>query len=322
MVKKVNRRFYIFSLLLITVAGCNSNADIKHTGSSATKTGQVTSYKFALQLKQGARYYYSLTNETVTKLVVNDKKINKSNTATMGILYEVIKVDADTIIVKLTYDKLHIVLKNDDGKEVIDADKSVEDASTMDGVMSSIKGSSLTITLLKNGTIVKVDGIEEINSKVLSGLQYLDDNTKKQVSVQLTKMVGVDFVKNTIGQDVNFYPDSAITAGTTWVRNSTQPGEINFDAVTTYLLASIDDNNAVIETSSKLSTGNSVINIDGQKVNADVKGNAEGSFEANINSGMLTKASSKSKMEGTIQARMKMVPIEINIKKEVTVKQL
>ena len=145
--KIANRRFYIFSLLLITVAGCNSNADIRHTNSSATKAGQVNTYKFALQLKQGAKYYYSLTNETVTKLVVNDKKITTSNTATMGILYEVINVGADTTMVKLTYDKLHIEIKNDEGKEVIDADKTGEYASTMDGVMSSIKGTSLSSTL-------------------------------------------------------------------------------------------------------------------------------------------------------------------------------
>ena len=59
-----------------------------------------TPYKFALQLTQDARYYYSLTNETITKLVVNDKKITTSNTATMGILYEAVNVCADITMVK------------------------------------------------------------------------------------------------------------------------------------------------------------------------------------------------------------------------------
>ena len=61
-----------------------------------------TPYKFALRLKQGARYYYSLTNETVTKLVVNAKNITTSNTATMGLLYEAVNVCADITMVKFT----------------------------------------------------------------------------------------------------------------------------------------------------------------------------------------------------------------------------
>jgi hypothetical protein len=320
--KIANWRYFIFSLLLILVTGCNSNADINHTGSSATKTGQVTPYKFALRLKQGARYYYSLTNETVTKLEVNDKKITTGNTATMGILYEVINVGADTTIVKLTYDKLHIVLKNDDGKEVIDADKSGEDASTMDGVMISIKGSSLTITLLKNGTIVKVDGIEEINSKVLSSLQYLDDNTKKQVSIQLSKMVGVDFVKNNIGQAVNFYPDSAISSGASWVRKSKQPGEINFDAITTYNLIDMEDGKAYIKSNSTINNSNASMDVAGQKVNAAIKGNSKGSYEADLATGMFTSSESNTSLDGTIQVLMKLIPVSITIKKELSIKPL
>lgn len=312
----------IFLLLIVAVTGCNSNVDVNHANNPSIKTGAATSYKFALQLKAGARYYYTLTNQTITKLELDNRKIITSNNAIIGLLYEVIKAGTDTSLVKLTYDKMHIVLKNDDDKQVIDADNTGDEASILDQVMGNIKGSSLLVTLLKDGTIIKVDGTEEINTKVLTGLRYMDDNTRAQVTVQLSKIVGGDFVKNNVGQAVNFYPDSAITSGATWVRKSTQPGELNFDAITTYTLTDLEDGLATIESKSTLNTSNGTMELGGKKVNAAMKGTTTGSFEAAIATGMVTKGSSSASLEGTIQVLSRVVPLTITIKRELTTKQL
>jgi len=322
MIKIRNWRCVFLYLLLITAAGCNSNADARHQGGSASKTGQATTYKFALQLKAGTKYYYTLTNETITKLEVDNTKITTSNNATIGLIYEVLQAGADTTLVKLTYDKLLIEIKKADDKQVIDADNTGEDASTIDRVMSSIKGSSLLVTLLKNGTILKVDGTEAINTKVLSSLQYLDDNSKMQVTAQLSKIVGADFIKGNVGQAMDFYPDSAVAPGASWVRKSTQPGEIKFDAVTTYTLTDLEDGVATIKTKSVVDASNAAMEFSGQKIDAAIKGSTTGSFEANMSTGMLTKSSSTTTVSGTIQIMMKVVPVDITINKEFTAKQL
>jgi hypothetical protein len=227
-----------------------------------TKDGKV---QFALQLVQGAKYNYTSTTETTINLEVENKKVNTANNATIGLLYEVVHAANDSMVIKLTYSKIHIELINKDDKQVMDADNKGEEQTAIDKLLGDIKGSSLLVTLNNKGKVLKVTGSKEIMDKVLNGLSlYDDEQTKQTVRAQLGKLAGDDFIQNTVAGSFSFYPDTTILPGQSWSKKSSTKEAVQLDAVNRYTLASIDDGiaNIDIESSFKSDGTNKPVNCD------------------------------------------------------------
>ncbi|MEO6733206.1 MAG: DUF6263 family protein [Ferruginibacter sp.] len=305
------------------IAGCKSGTKAGTRGhSSATDKDGHESYQFQLKLATGAKYNCNINSETITNIVVNDKEVISTNKSTFGLQYEVLYSSPDSIVLKATYQTFHIVIKSGDEEKVTDADNAAESQDPMEKLLSNIKGSSLIITMNNKGKVKAVTGSDAITEKVLAGLSLFDEASKQKVKAQLTKLIGNDFIKNNIESGFNFYPDSAVIAGNSWQAKITQPGEINLIANTTYTLNSLDEGIATVAVTSKVSTGNNKAIIINQQVNADIKGETNGSSEADMASGMLIFSKTTSQMEGTIQIMAKEIPITISTKKQINIKRL
>ncbi|MEO6732214.1 MAG: DUF6263 family protein [Ferruginibacter sp.] len=322
----IRNYFQMLILFIITFSACKSGSS-GHSESNAAlpSTEKNNGIQFALKLMPGAKYYYTTTTETNTKVEVNDQKIKTENNATIGLIYEVLPVTGDSTVLKITYDKIHIELTDKGDKQVMDAGNTGEEQSTMDKLLGLVKGSSVFITLDKKGRIIKTSGSKEITDKVLGGLGMYDDGqTKMMVKEQIGKLVGDDFIESNISQGFNFYPDTAVTEGQSWSKKNTSVGDIKLDGVTRYTLSSIDDGIATIsiDIHSANNGTNKPIFMMGQQVQADLSQKADGYFEIEMATGMLTRAKSKTVIQGTIQVMTKVVPVEITTKKKLTIKKI
>jgi len=327
----IKNYFFYPVVLLVSLFVVSCKGKLSHNGKSSTENKPVSQeqqdgeaadgkYKLALHPKAGAKYYYAISNETKMELDANGKKIVKGNISDIGLVYQITQVSKDTIVIKATYDKFHIVLENDGDKQEIDADSPPESRDAVERVLSNIKGSFLMIIMTTGGRVLSVAGTKEIENKVLSGLGIYDDaNTRAQVKMQLQKLIGNDFIQNNLGQVFNLYPDNVVEEGHEWIVKNKQSGEISFESVAKCKLASIDEEEAIIETRAELNTHNSPSDIAGQQVSTDLKGSADGKLKVDMATGMPLYAKSKATLEGTIQVMANVVPVEINITKTVSV---
>ena len=76
------------------------------------RNAETQIYKLGLHLKAGSKYYYTINNKTETRLEVNGKKIENSNTSQVGLLYEILSDTAGGFLLRITYDSFHIVTKS------------------------------------------------------------------------------------------------------------------------------------------------------------------------------------------------------------------
>jgi hypothetical protein len=303
-------------LQMLLVLSCQDVA--KQRGQDAEK------YNFGLQLQKGSKYYYTIINETKTQLEVNDKKAETGNKAEIGLLYEVVKDSSGFVSVKLTYDKLLIVLTPaEGGEQEYDASDSIYVNDPVIKMLRAIKGSALVINLNSKGDVLNVEGSNEIYQKVMAGLNVPDDASKKQLQGQLSKLVGVNFVKGNLEQGFQLFPDTALQEGDKWNNKLIQEADIKFEGLAEYELTSVKNNTATVEEKSAIANDKKTsIDIMGYKVSTAMKGKQDGLYKIDTKTGMIINGESSAFMEGTMQIMGQEIPVTVKVNKKISVKKL
>ncbi len=306
----------ILSLTCLIVSSCSNG---NRQGDGASEKLQP-----GLHLQAGEKYYYTIINETNTALEVNDQKIKTKKVIEIGIIYNTAKDSAGNILLKLTYDKFHVVLKDKDGEEqVMDAANADVSENLMDKLLKNIKGNSLEITINNKGEILKITGTKEINDKLMQQLSTFDVNEKKQIASQLSQLTGDEFIKNNFQPNFKLFPDTVIYKGESWQRKNVQSGDLPFEADTKYTLNDIDNNIAEISSESKIkNTADSHSNLLGTEAQINITGKQTGIFKSDLHTGMLLKAKTNTQIEGTITVINHEVPVTVEIKKEISTRKM
>ena len=281
------------------------------------RTESDKSYRTGLNVAAGNEYSYIISNETETRLELNAKKVETTKKSTTTFLYKFLQDSVGTHLLKVTYDKLHITIKNDESEQESDA-SNPNPFDPIGKLLASIKGSSVFITLNSKGDILSITGDKEIADKILSSMNTMDAKTREAVQQQLSKLAGEDFIKNNLAPGFKLFPDSAVYVGDSWTRKSPISSDIKLDGVTTYTLRSVEDNVAKVETTSEINNTGNTVKIMGYDVSANVKGSQKGEFTADMQTGLVTHGLSTLSVEGTIQVLGKEVPATIKVTREIT----
>ncbi len=124
-----------------------------------------------MQPKANKNYYYTINTETKSVIEVNDKKVTTGNKSEIGFVYELVKDSSSNLTIKLTYNKLYIVLqKNGAEDEVIDANTPAAEQTTVEKILSTSKDKSISVILNSKGEIIKTIGSKEIPDKIMTGI--------------------------------------------------------------------------------------------------------------------------------------------------------
>lgn len=319
------RRNIIIFILIVFFTSCK-NSDWKYNPQNhAEKAAEgAKKFQFKLKLFKGDKYYFTNLNDSKTTFKVNDNDQKISNSYTIGLLYEVIRNAADTIFLKITYDKLHIESENKEGeKQVFDAENTEGAFDSMDKTLAGIKGMPVFVAISSKGNIFSVTGSKEINDKVMGSLTTNDLALRSKVQELLNQLTGNDFVKTNLGQSILVLPDTALYIGDSWEKKSKETTSISFEATTQYILTSVDDRVAEVRVNGTVTnTGDKKTNLMGNDVTADLKGSQEGEMHVDANTAMLINSKLATKIEGTIEVMGKLVPVKIATSKKTTVKKL
>ena len=313
----MKRTWLLFSVSLFLILSCKNNS---RQGDRSAK------YNLQLNLHDTARYYYTITNSTTTSATRNDKEIETTNRSEIGMLYEMTKDSTGNYLLKLTYDKLLITLQNQGGIQIIDAAKGADSPDPVEKVLSNIRGSSLLITMQPNGKILQVAGSKEIADKILASISTQEALVRQAIEKQISRLVGDQFVQNSVAITAQLLPDSALYIGDSWSRTTEQISDITFRADTEYTLAAVADSIAEIEMKSGIEDivmgANSGLGAAGYMVTTDLKGKQTGTMKMDVASGMIVAGVTNTTIEGTIQVAGNEVPLTIRMKKEVAAKKI
>ena len=278
-------------------------------------------YHLSLHLPPGSKYYYTITNQMQTVAEANGKSVNNNNQSEIGLIYEVLNNAADTILLKVTYDKLNFNLKSNNQEQQMDASNSIHTLDPVEKLLGTIRGKSIQITLTEKGDIVNVSGTKEITDTILKAVNAQDAYIKNTLRDQMAKLVGDEFIRNNLQYQFRFFPDTAIYIGDSWSKAASPTSEIKTDAVTKYTLADVNGNTAEVAAASEMS-GSSTTTLMGSEVQANLEGTQKGTYEADITTGLLMKGKSTTSMEGIIQLMGREVPVKIVISKQMATKKL
>lgn len=310
--------------LLCNISCKNGTGHGKRHGGNGNSSGSSSDgdekYQFGIHLSKGQKYYYNTKTTVQTSLEVNDKETETSNQSELGMYYEVLQDSGNVFSVKVTYDKLHIVLKKTDTEDqVYDANNAAESFDQMDQLLSNIKGSSITVTLDSKGNIISTSGSREIMDRVMAPMASSDPQTKAKVQELVSRLSGPAFIDETLKESFKIFPDSGLYVGDSWKKQSTQSADMKFDVNSTYTLTSLDDGIAKIESVGKISSPkNTTATFMGYNVESDLGGEQEGEFKADIESGLLLHGKTNISIKGYIQILGKNVPVRFRVKKEIT----
>jgi len=281
-------------------------------------------YLMALHLTPGSKYDYAIVSNVHSTVELDKNKVESGRKVDLALTYEVLRNSADTIAIKVTYDKLHLIIRNNDLDKDIVAKASSETSDPIEKFFGSLLGSSITVYLNHKGDVLRVEGYDSISNKILASITLRENNARNNIRQQMNKMVGEDFVKNTFQQTFKIFPDTAIYIDDSWSRQGTQSEEVNIGMNTIFTLNAIKNNTALVDIRSVLNgnkDGDS-LNVLGYQALANLEGGQKGHFDVDTTTGMLMNGESTLSLEGKIQIMGREIPVKIISEKKMEGKRI
>lgn len=297
-------------LFFLAIVSCNNISS-----SSNSSNPSVKKYDFSLQPDSG--YYYIVHNKADIDLEVNNQKINNTNDITVGLIYHVNKDSTGNFVFKVTYDSFDVAMKKNGQTTELNASNGMYSVNPIEKMLAILKGSSLFITINKQGKITSVNGYEEIAENLINEMQITNPVERQQLQLQLASIAGEGFIKNNLEQSFSFFPNSPLHVGESWQKNISATSELGLNVPLVYKLTSVDNNKAIIKSECDINTEDEEINIMGNKARASLKGFENGEIKLDIQTGMVNLADSKISIKGNINIMGSIVPLKIKIQKTI-----
>ncbi|RYG54428.1 MAG: hypothetical protein EOO01_01595 [Chitinophagaceae bacterium] len=299
-----NLRCTLFLTLMVVLASC------QQTGSNVP--AEKESYKIGLHPVVGSNYQYEIKNETSFVVEVDDKEIDNLSKTDVSIRYGISKDSAGDFLFAMNYDKIRLYTKKGDLETDLDAANAPGSINQIEKMLGLLKTATITSRVTPSGKVVGVTGYEGLGAKMFDGLHEGDSQMKTALLQQWDKLAGETIVQKNMDQFFSIFPDSIVKVGSTWEQSNVQAGELPMTINTTYKLKSVDKDVAVIAAEGKVTNKANASNLMGySNVKVTLDGTQRGSFEINVSTGMLLKASIKSDIKGELNMMGKEIPVTI-----------
>ncbi|MFP5043102.1 DUF6263 family protein [Parasediminibacterium sp. JCM 36343] len=323
---------FVSIVLILGLCGCNNKKhkilyveQINNAGTDSIKGNPKACVNPHSRL--GDKMYYSISSENETELDVKGKTEEVKNKTDISWVYQVIKDTANEYVLKIKFDKIHIYTKKRDEELDIDASNSENSINPTERILGIFKAVPLYATINAKGKIIKLEGYNSIYDSILVVLGGGVKSAEKEavaLKEKLSKLLGEDFIKNSMEQGKSILPAKNVEVGDNWEVNENQSiTGLPMGLKTIYTLESLEDGQAVI--TSKTEIQNDSINLKsmvGFQVNASLKGDETGKYTIQPSTGIVINAEGSASLKGSIQTIGQEIPIKIKFKKTMLSKKI
>ena len=287
-----------------------------------TKSADGLDLKFNLQ--KGEKFLYTAGMDMHSRQSVMGKDMDVNTKMDMSYTFEVTGDSAGWKQVNATISK--IAMNMDAGGMQIKFDS--DDPASLDStnpmakvgqIFGAMKGGKFGFTMNEKGKVGNVTGIREMMEHAVASLN--DPTASTALIAGLSKTFDENQFKQNLEQSFGIYPDKPVKAGDSWNKTMTMNNAgIIMKMDNTYTLESVDNNNANVKMSSKISSGSDSAKLMG--MNMDMNGTMEGTMQFDIATGMPVKGLSTMQMNMKMKNQGMEMPMNMTFTMNITGKKL
>jgi len=303
----MNKSWFISTIFLL-LSSCKM---ITSSDKQFVTVDESKMYRLKFNPVIGAKYHYDIVNKTSIKMEVNDTKVDNVNTTTVGVYYTIEKDSTDGFVINMSYDKINISSRTPDTESEMDADNASLTNNVMEKMLGLLKTARISILVGPDGNVKSITGYKELTDKVMAQFEKADTYTRAAARKQWSQFVEKGIVKSNLEQLLKIFPDSAVHLGDRWKLDIAQHEELGLVAKSTFQLTEIENNFARIISSGDIGSGGKSVDLMGQTVNVNLKGQQTGEYKIDVLSGMLLKSDVHAQVEGVITVMGKEREIKI-----------
>lgn len=278
-------RKLILSLAAVaTLASC-SNENKEHS-------------KLELNLTKGETYPQNMTVNSTIDQEMMGQKMQIVMDMTANIDYKVEDIQNDVYVLNTTYKGLNIDI-NAGGQQMHFA---AGDTTSEGKFMNNLVGKSFTIHMKKDGTVEKIEGLDN----VIDGMMDANDTSmspqeQQQLMMQIKQSWGAEALTNNLKMATGSYPtDGSTEVGNTWSQTLSLPAAFNLNANIDYTLA---DASADVYTINGKGTFdmNKDTTLRGAEANINLKGDMTFVYKVDTKTGWITSGTGNQNIGGEIK---------------------
>ena len=287
-----------------------------------TQSADGTTLKFNLQ--KGEKYQYTIGMDMHMRQSMMGKDVDVNTNMDMGYTFEVTDDSAGWKKVNATVSK--IAMKMDAGGMQVNFDSDNPGAADSTGPMGKVgkifeamKGGTFGFTINEKGEVGSVTGIREMMEHAVSTLN--DPTATAGIMAGMSKSFDEEQFKQNLQQSFGVYPEKPVKVGDSWHKTMMMNNAgmvLKMD--NTYTLESVENNNAKIKMSSKISSGSDSTQLMGMQM--DIDGTMEGTMQFDIASGMPIKGQSNMQMNMKVKNQGVEIPMKMTFTMNITGKKL
>jgi hypothetical protein len=301
------KRLFTFSALLVLIASCK----IQNSTENAHADDAV--YKLGLNPVIGAKYQYSITNETNVEMEVDEKEVTNNNRSEVGLTYTMNKDSAGNYLVRMIYNTIKLHTKAGDKETKMDAANAAATLDPVERMLGILKNAQITAVVTPTGVVKETRGYKELGEQLTAGFADHDGHSKEIALNQWEQLVGQGLIKKNMDQLFTIFPDSAVHRGDKWKLTTDGNGDFGLKSHTFYQLKAINEDIALIESEGDMESDAVTADaLPGFASMTDLKGKQQGRYEMDVRTGMLRNCTITSTITGTIQVMGREVPVTID----------
>lgn len=271
-------------------------------------------YPLKFAPEQGKSYRIKTLAEQDISQEMMGQKIKIKQTMEMTYLFSVKESKEKGVSrIDVTYERIKVDQQNDLMPISFDSDVEEDPNSTNPfGVaFSALKGSKFSMLVGENGSVMKVEGIEEMISQMMNKVNELLVSDTSKVKSDVLDMVKSEYseekIRKQMEASLKIFPDKQVSVGDSWKIKNIVDGVVPMETETEYHLKDIRSDVAVLDVK-----GTFDIDQSSAMGKIKLKGTQEGEMTVDKATGFTLKSKITQKMSGTSEAMGMSLPMDIN----------
>ncbi len=274
-----------------------------------------------LNLEKGKEYKIKSSSLQTMTMTMNGTQINTDVNSVNVIKYLPEKLDADYMLVRVSFDSIvsnvnnpYKTIKTNSNKP--GNPKNPDDL--MSNVMATLVKNPLEVKLSYAGKVLEIINLNAVSDSIFKQLDSLPEASKTQMKPAVEMAVNSDILKMMIESPINYLLDKPVNTGDKWESNYTiKPNGMELLIGINYKCKNIANNQADLSGDITIeSAENGVMNMNGMQIPFDLRGLGTTDMTIDLATGWLIKGKSKQKMQGSMTFNGNPMPMEIESKSE------
>jgi len=253
------------------------------------------SYILKQNLPIGKKYIFSMVSDQIINQEISGQKTSLIQNIGTDYTFDIRNGEGDQKNIDVVYDRIFM-------KYTVRGNTTTMDSNDPDTTklnpFKGIKGASFRMTMLPNGSIKSLIGIDGMLNNMIAKMSK-DSMVMSNLKTTLAKQFDAEGMKQAMESSLKIYPDKPVKIGDSWVVDTKIQLTMPIETFTTYTLKEVKNGEAILNISGKLSSKGNFQTM-GSNIQTDLYGTNSGDATLDIESGLIINSHLRTELSGTM----------------------